>query len=245
MKYLILYLLFFSNFSFSQIEIYNLGLTDTTQKVMYEYHENEFKIYGITINSTFTLMHGKDSLDLYYGNSGNYYLRNFHSKCDTLKLYKDGVLLNTAYFEQKSIPKLNFHLGDIRDSLVTTSELIFALEEQGIFVTFAPEFAKCEAVVTNVGASYIEKSSGRIIKLYKKNQSRKVSRHSNWSDEKWIRKNENDSRYLGRRNSLSVKQISKVKKMKSGDILFIQLVKISCYNCTHKVHAVNLEFKIK
>jgi len=56
MKQLIFLFLFISNFSFSQIEIYNLGLTDTTQKVMYNRHDNEFKVYGIDIDSTFTLV---------------------------------------------------------------------------------------------------------------------------------------------------------------------------------------------
>lgn len=244
MKQLIFFLLLISNLSFSQIEIYNLGLTDTTQKVMYEYCENEFKVYGIDIDSTYNLIHDQDTLDYY---QGIFHLQYFKSKCDTLKLYKRNVLLKSVCVSQRELPELNFYLGDLRDSIVTKEELIYALENYGILVTYAPEFSKCNSIVKSVGVTFIKKANGKVIKLYNKSYIRKVTRYSNRDDEKWIRKYKKgkSNKYLGKRNSLSEIQIDKIKKMKSGDILHLQLVKVHCPTCSSKVYFTNLKFKIK
>jgi len=244
MKQLIFLFLLISTTSFSQIEIYNLGLTDTTQKVMYEYHKNEFKVYGVDIDSTVSLIYDKDTLEFI---NNKFILYEFSSNSDTLKLYVNNVLIKTVFFEQREMPKFYFYLGDLRDSMVTKPELIYALEHQVVYVTFEPEFITNYSTVTGVKSIFIEKKNGKIICLERKKYDRKNKRFSNWSDEKWLRKCEKgwDSKYVNRGNSLRGVQIDKVKRMKRGDVLCIQLVSTSCSSCSRRLHYVNFRFIIK
>jgi hypothetical protein len=243
MKQLILFFLFVSNVSYSQIEIYNLGLTDTTQKVMYEYHENEFKVYGVDIDSTTLLIHDKDTLEFL---NSRFRLREFHSKYDTLKLYANNVLIKKVFFEQRKTPKLNFYLGDLRDSIVTKEELIYALENKGVYASFELELVKNYARVTSIRSIFIKKDNGRIIKLERKKQERKNAKYSSWSDEKWVNKCEKGKmKYAKYGNRLNEIQMKKVQRMKRGDALCIQFVRYSGSNSCHKMVAAMLKFEIK
>jgi len=245
MKYLILYLLFFSNFSFSQIEIYNLGLTDTTQKVMYNRHKNEFKVYGIVIDSTFTLMHGSDTLKYFYG---KFFLNRFHSESDSLVLYKSNEVLLISFFKQKGIPILKYYLGDIRDSMITKSELIYALNNGGVHATYEPKIALCDRYVIGFDDVYIKKENGKIIRLYKRNEDNKKDRYYDkifsWSDSKMERKYKNgwSNKYLNRMNTLKNNQMRKVKKMKNGDVLYIPRIISTCPSCISVIQTVDLKF---
>ncbi len=248
MKQLIFYFLLVSNASFSQIEIYNLGLTDTTQKVMYNRHENIFKVYGVDIDSTFTLRHGSDTLNYFYG---KFYLGRFHSKSDTLKLFKNKTLLKISCFEQREMPKLNYHLGGIRDSLVTKSELINAFKKGGVYPTYNPEIAYCNTWVKGFREVHFIKRNGRVIKIDKNKDDKRIDRLydkiMNWSDEKW-EKNRNKKWITKRLNSTSSQMKcleNKISKMKSGDVFCIPLIKLSCSSGVGRLHYVNFRFRIK
>jgi len=175
---------------------------------------------------------------------GKFYLGRFHSKSDTLKLYKNGECLAKSFFKQKGIPRLKFYLGNIRDSIVTKQKLVSALKNDGIYATYKPDLAICNISVRGQREVYIRKKNGKIIKLERKKYDRKNTRYYKWDDEKWDRKMKKDWRckYLVQGNSLSKIQIRKVKRMKKGDILIIPKIISTCPSCMGRIRTVDLKF---
>ena len=63
--------------------------------------------------------------------------------------------------------------------MVTKSELIYALEDQGVYMTFEPEFIINYTIIKGIKSIFIKKNNGKILNLERKMYDRKNRRISN------------------------------------------------------------------
>lgn len=224
------------NFLFSQGEILNISLLDSSYPVAYRGHDNRILVKGFENDSTIILISTIDTLDKF----GEYfYYPAIKLKTDTLQALKNGKVIAEKVYNIEHLQDLKIYLGKIRDSLVTIKEI---LNNTQLIVTYEPQIAIPSTRVLNFDGEIIKKK-GKKIPLVKENQ-----KTENWTNKKWEREFAKIERKGGTiyngMNQLNSYQLKLIKKMKSGDLLFIQSCVLACPSCINRRVNINLRLTI-
>lgn len=130
-------------------------------------------------------------------------------------------------------------MGALRDSIATVVEII---KNARLFVTYEPQLAISCMRVLNFDGEII-RVNGRKIPLVKSSQYRD-NRSEGKRDRVQSRIKKNIRKPVAG-DEFNSRQIRLVKRMKSGDKLHIQVVRLSCSSCAIRSKSIDLVIRIK
>ncbi len=220
------------NFLFGQAELLNLSLLEPNLPIAYRGFENKLVVNEYENDSTIIIVGISDTIKKH----GNYYFyTGSPTKTDTLKAYKEGKLIAQKTYTIENLRQPKVYLGSIRDSVVTVEEL---LKNTLFVISYEPQIPVSSYRVYDFEGSILKKN-GKIISLESEFKDQAL-----WSIEKLERKlARNEKRggfiYSGK-YQFSNDQLKHIKKMKTGDILYIPTVTLTCPDCVLRKMSVNL-----
>lgn len=120
----LLILLTFESISFSQIAISNNSLTDTSLPIAYIGVDNDLSISGFKIGEKISLSSMYTSSILTKNGVNKYiYSPSGKGNNDTLYIWKDDIIIGKQHFKIKKLNNPKVSLGNIRDSLISISQV--------------------------------------------------------------------------------------------------------------------------
>lgn len=232
----------------AQSELLNNSLIDSTLPVAYRVAYNKIVVKGFEMDTTIQIISLSDTIHLVGG-----YFPYLGSKMntDTLKAIKDGKVITQKIYNIENLREPKIFLGRIRDTLVTVKDI---LRNNALLVSYEPQhWIACTYVTQFYGR--ILKRNGKEIDLRKKAEKENNSM-IRWSDEKFEKKFYMMEKRMERgviegvdsyfnEIGLSDKQLNYVKRMKSDDVLSIDLVVLQCSSCIARKMVANLRLRIK
>ncbi|MFN5849532.1 MAG: hypothetical protein ACK43K_13645, partial [Chitinophagales bacterium] len=113
------------NISFSQINISNLSLTDTTLPIAYQGVDNILSISGLRNGEKVSLNSIYSSTRLTKNGVNSYiYLSSIMDRNDTVYLWDRDIIIAKQPFKIKKLNEPKVSLGNIRDSFITILQAI-------------------------------------------------------------------------------------------------------------------------
>jgi hypothetical protein len=212
------------NYCHSQITILNHRLFSPETPVAIVQHTNLLSINGIEhIDSSLYLTIKNGTITTY--DSLQFLLTPTKVGMDTLKLYLQNQLIYSYPIQIKSPTPITCFFGSIRDSVTTTKHLL-----NNLFLEYGYE--SNNIVPTNLISEFTAvtiKKNGKIKKLHAYSANFKIKYDKNGDEYSVITGKKRTEFTPG--NSFGKNQIRKIKQLKSGDQLCIQLIKIVGESC--------------
>jgi hypothetical protein len=212
----------------SQVEVLNLSLTDSTKKVIYIGIDNEIEIKGFKGNKTISIKANKCDVSkpLYFDKINRFILRGKKTGLDTLLIIEDSIYLSNFIYEIKRVNNIEAILSEKKSTTLTKEEILL---NPYLTLTIPDCYLKQNTYVTSFELYY--KSSGKYtVPLYEnKNSNEKDTiveidyetgkEYLNFTEVKYA-EDQNTGNYL---SDFQKKQITKMKK---GDMLMFERIKI-------------------
>ncbi len=244
MKHTVIFLLlFFPLTVLSQVNIRNLKLIDPDMNMLYIGFDNKIEISGINVDTTVLLTSSSGEAKRLNWDTTKFIVRVRRPGTDTLKLYKDSILILQKIFQIKIIGNPVAYLGNISDTIVSTKEIISNPQVNAFisdcyydhrYYVYAFELSVIKSGDTTdthkkikiFDTFYdIDPKTGETKKIFKLNLERVSNKSSSG-------------------NQLTKKQLKHIKRLKNGDKVIIHKIAAGCADCrTRRLQPIILTIK--
>lgn len=247
----ILFILIAPFFGFSQIEIYNTDLIDTTKMILYRGFPHDLRFLNLNQDSTYFLTNKHDTFPIYRYSEHEYrcIITAFGpAESATYWLMQDTKTIDSFEFETRKYADFKVYLGSLRDTIVSKEELIANFT---LLVSHEPEFLKSTTNVVDFQGRIIKKSGREIeIQMFDKKNVPIWMRKKTGDEfcDAWISRIEKQEKVEQRRNKVPRRfkcwNVRKFEKLKRGDMVMIDLVRLVESSSCQRMYAPNLRFYI-
>jgi hypothetical protein len=232
------------NISFSQINISNLSLTDTTLPIAYQGVDNILSISGLRNGEKVSLNSIYSSTRLTKNGVNSYiYLSSIMDRNDTVYLWDRDIIIAKQPFKIKKLNEPKVSLGNIRDSFIT---ILQAINNPYLSVYIPDNYFKYKMHIISfelfkiVNKDTISLYSSEIQNGY--NTIMVVDFNTGKETFKIEKKESRITKNFNER--LTSYQLHEIRRMKSGDRLLFKEIVVSGQNgCYRKFYDYQIQIK--
>lgn len=238
---------------YSQIQMKNLSLVTPDSAVAYTYDSNLLEFTGVSQSKAYTLICNEDTISKSSINRFNFSPKK--KGIQTLQLFENNKLIEEFQIRVERLGRLKIHLGELKDSVVSTLELINNLY---FVVTYAPQLSNPCTSVMACDIS-IQKENGELIQLMNRYSSvdkninrliylKEIVEYANQEgkDVKFLENYINDEFSEIHLSPLFyLHDVVKIAQLEDGDVFIVNTVTTRCPTCKALRREVDLRYTIK